>query len=713
MQGFLHDNLRAGRLPLWNPLVLCGTPYVGNPQTWPLYPFTFFLRFLDAPQFINATVAFHCWLAGLGTYLFLRRALSRSVVPAILGALVFAFGGQLVSKEQFPNMLQAAAYLPWALWMVHRLVRSHLWADALRLGVVLGLQLLAAHAQITLLTLYLATAYGLFLLVTQWRQDRCAPLPRLAGQIAVTGVVAGGLAAGQLLPTVELFQNAWRQRLSFRIVDRFYLPFNQLGNFVWPTRHGHPLQGNFTARGNFWETCCFVGGTAFLLALVGAWASLRERPLRFWAVALTVALLMALGGQTGRGAPAANGLYWLAYHLLPGFRSFHDPARCLVWCAFALAVLAAGGLDTLLTIPKVQKHKTLLSMLLAALCFVELTHFGRTIYPLASPELLRPPPATVEFVQAQPEFRAHQARFLAPDSARVWQRFTGHKSYRQGVADYQDLWASTLTPNLMMSYGLPDAYGYEPETRRDTQTIAGTTAQAFRPEAKPAQRAVAAIWAGFLGVLDVAALRVHPPEPTLPGLVPLMTARTLAPLGHPNDPARTYLSKNAQWQPRARVMTQFQTVATDADAQALLTRALLRPQTVDLSRTVVVTGRSPFPSAPGRSVAAGIVRDEPDLVTVRAANAAPAWLILADARHPGWSATVDGVSAPISSANLFLRAVALPTAGVHTVEFRDRPTSVRLGFYLTFLTLAVLSGVCAASATKVFRKARLKQEFSA
>jgi len=36
MSEFLRVNLRVGRLPLWNPLILCGTPYVGNPQTWPL-----------------------------------------------------------------------------------------------------------------------------------------------------------------------------------------------------------------------------------------------------------------------------------------------------------------------------------------------------------------------------------------------------------------------------------------------------------------------------------------------------------------------------------------------------------------------------------------------------------------------------------------------------------------------------------------------------
>ena len=53
MAGFLRDNLRAGRVPLWNPLIFCGTPYAGNPQAWPLYPVTALLP-LVSPSFSSA-----------------------------------------------------------------------------------------------------------------------------------------------------------------------------------------------------------------------------------------------------------------------------------------------------------------------------------------------------------------------------------------------------------------------------------------------------------------------------------------------------------------------------------------------------------------------------------------------------------------------------------------------------------------------------------
>ena len=64
----------------------------------------------------------------------------------------------------------------------------------------------------------------------------------------------------------------------------------------------------------------------------------------------------------------------------------------------------------------------------------------------------------------------------------------------------------------MMPYGLPDAYGYEPVTRRDAQEVLGAVNAAFRPNAPRPERAQAAAWAGLLGVRAVATDRVRPPE---------------------------------------------------------------------------------------------------------------------------------------------------------------------------------------------------------
>ena len=202
-------------------------------------------------------------------------------------------------------------------------------------------------------------------------------MPRLA----LAGLVAAGLSAGQVLPTLQLFHDGWRQDLSFRIVNRFYLPLNQSANWVLPTLHGHPIFGNFTARGNFWETCCYVGWLPFLAALAGAvlaWRRGGDPASASGPSCSCFGFLMALGG----GAGHAHGLYWLAYKVLPGFHSFHDPARCLLWAAFALAVLAAAGLDALLARSAGPSRWPRWCLLLA---FADLAVFGRTVYPAGRP----------------------------------------------------------------------------------------------------------------------------------------------------------------------------------------------------------------------------------------------------------------------------------------------------------------------------------------
>ena len=74
------------------------------------------------------------------------------------------------------------------------------------------------------------------------------------------------------------------------------------------------------------------------------------------------------------------------------------------------------------------------------------------------------------------------------------------------------------------------------------------------------------------------------------------------------------------------------------------------------------------PAAVGR---VEITSFEPERVTLETDAQEPSLLVLAEAWYPGWSATVDGASAPCIPANAWMRAVAVP-AGRHQVELRFR-----------------------------------------
>jgi hypothetical protein len=73
----------------------------------------------------------------------------------------------------------------------------------------------------------------------------------------------------------------------------------------------------------------------------------------------------------------------------------------------------------------------------------------------------------------------------------------------------------------------------------------------------------------------------------------------------------------------------------------------------------------------------------------RVATPEGAWLVYADAFHPGWRATVDGRDVPIAEANLAFKAVRLPR-GDHVVRFWFQPG---LSYYASY-ALAVFGTAC-------------------
>jgi hypothetical protein len=114
---------------------------------------------------------------------------------------------------------------------------------------------------------------------------------------------------------------------------------------------------------------------------------------------------------------------------------------------------------------------------------------------------------------------------------------------------------------------------------------------------------------------------------------------------------------------------------------------------VDVAGTVRLD-RTPEPApAPSGSPlpAPEFVKDDLDEVVLRTRAPAAAILVLADMAAPGWSVLVDDRPATLLTADLVLRAVAVP-AGEHTVTFRYRDPSVRAG-----LTLSVIGAILTLS----------------
>ncbi|MDW7991197.1 MAG: hypothetical protein RMK65_03445, partial [Anaerolineae bacterium] len=335
--------LRAGRLPLWNPYLFAGAPFLANSQAGVLYPLNWpFWLLLPAHWALHGSALFHLWLAGSGAYLYARRVLRLGRLGAWTAGVAFALGGHLSVQIEHINQLQALAWLPWALFLYDEAVfRSSDGAAAVKnpfplvggwLALVVALILLAGHTQSAFIVL---VGLGVNALI-----PRAGVSLRRRLAILTVGVGLGvALAAAQLVPTLELARESVRSGgLPFKERVSFSLSPVYLARALLPS-FGRPIEPENL------EYVGYIGVTGLLLVL---WALrlLLSRSLISSFPRSSAPLLLSLFGLF-LSLGLYNPVYLLLARFVPGFAHFRAPARWLVLWAFGAAVLAGVGVDEL------------------------------------------------------------------------------------------------------------------------------------------------------------------------------------------------------------------------------------------------------------------------------------------------------------------------------------------------------------------------------
>ncbi len=343
-------SLKDGDYPLWNPYLFAGMPTFGSLA---------YVRFLYPPSIILMPLQeqwgfapltwllAHLLFGGLG----MAWLLSRWRLPLVL----LIFGGvawMLLPKvvawgaHGHGSKLGAAMYLPWIIGWAWRILEGGGPRAVGMIGLLLGLQLLRGHVQITYYTLlavgFLSVWNGVWPLEAALRQ-------RVAVRWRRCGLVVVGLALGFLVGALLLLPVHGYAGISIRGQDTaggggvgldyatgWSLAPVELGTFVLPAVVGF---GKATYMGlmPFNDYPNYFGILLLVLALAGWWRG--ERSL---AVALGVMALLAMLVAFGRHG---FGLYEWLYATLPFFNKFRIPSMILILVGFAAIVMAARGID--------------------------------------------------------------------------------------------------------------------------------------------------------------------------------------------------------------------------------------------------------------------------------------------------------------------------------------------------------------------------------
>jgi len=277
---FAFAELRARRLPAWNPYLGAGAPLLANYQTAVFYPPNWLMLVLPGPLAMSWVALAHVLWAALGMWR-LAGALGLAPFGRGVSALSYALGGYLIARlGSFPTH-SAAAWLPWLLWLVHRALTRRTWRDAGALALAVGLLLLAGHAQTAWYGLLGAGAYAL------WRAlwaDRGTPWRLRARGLALAGLgvaLGAGIAAVQLVPTAEYLRQSDRAGgLDYAALTNLSYHPARLLTLWMPHFFGTPADGSVFTEGIFFEDAAYLGVIPLIAAgaALAAWLFKRKAP---------------------------------------------------------------------------------------------------------------------------------------------------------------------------------------------------------------------------------------------------------------------------------------------------------------------------------------------------------------------------------------------------------------------------------------------------
>jgi Bacterial membrane protein YfhO len=327
---------------LWNTNLGAGFPLVADGVSTPFYPIHWPLLILLPPTRALTGALFLGYLgSALATAAFARTlGLSRSA--AIVAGQAYAWCGFAVGHSVHVNVVAGLPFLPLSLLFLERARKGAAIRNATLAGVAWGLLCLGGHPQVALMAAVLGLAYGLLRL---WPCAATMPgLARPLGLIALFLLVGAGLSAVYYFPMAELAGQSVRPEggLTRAQAAAYSLPFPHLVTAVSPFFFHGAKAGGYWGAWNPAEMAFYVGLPTATMAGAALWLRPREPLVRFLAATGLVAFLLALGDAT-----PLHG--WV--HALPVFRSLRAPARHVLLLDFALAVLAALGLDALRAAP--------------------------------------------------------------------------------------------------------------------------------------------------------------------------------------------------------------------------------------------------------------------------------------------------------------------------------------------------------------------------
>ncbi len=686
------DSWKKGVIPLWNPYSFAGTGHAANYQTAIFSPLTllfFVLPFIDAWSLL---ILLQPLVAGLGMYLFLRERNSSARVGSFIGAVAFMFCGFMVGWMAYGTLGWSAAMLPWILFFISRYVSKHIWYAPILASLSIAASFVSGHFQISVYVLGLSLLYTIFISV---RYKRITD-----GFILLLYILFGlAIAAPQLLLTYHAYQQSVR---STSFIKGEVIPWNYIVSLFAPDFYGNPVTRN-DWFGHYAEWASYIGIIPLILALLSFAYKRTKEQLFFMCVAI---ITMILAYQS----PLSDLLFFLKIPAL----STSAASRILILTSFSLSFLSAVGWSHIQDI-WVSKNRKLFFIYSACILSIVLIIWGIVLglrpfdiekLSVAKRNLVLPTGLTLlSLILMVAGFMKSKMMksvvillilfgvvFDLYRFSSKWMPFESRSDIYPPVASLEYLRAhagpnrvfGNIGGEVASTFGISLIEGYDAmyQKRYGEFMQAASKKLPLPPERSVVQFDKNGVHRDtVLQLLGVKYIYHRKSDGQAVWAFPFWEYEKAGSMKQVYADDDYWIYEYTDAFPRAFLAGNY--VVKQSDRELL---SELFSDRVNLRDTVLLEEEPSVKPQEG-SASAEIVSYTPNRVEIKTTADSPKLLFLSDTYDSGWSARLDGVNPTrIFRADYDFRAVEVP-AGVHTVEFIYRPSSVLFGFWISIASL--------------------------
>lgn len=319
----LRSIIANKELPLWNPYLFSGMPFLADINFGVLAPINFLYFIFDPFTAHTFNVVIAIWLIGFFMFLFYQ-SLKLSFIPAIISAVIFMFSGSVFINTLNTAILNVVMWLPLIMWSLEIYLQKDVLWRGLLIASLCSLQLFSGHIQYTYYTWLFMVIYIV------WRTKPFSII-KLFKHVCIIFFPILLLSAIQIFPFLEFTQLSTRPQQNLSYAEQ--VSFVSFIRLIFPNFFGVLKDG--TSWGATADISGFIGIIPlFLIIFTFVFRKINSKVIFFF-ISSIVFLLMSLGSRSP--------IYLLAYYLLPFYARFRSPSSILILYSFCLSIVAGFG----------------------------------------------------------------------------------------------------------------------------------------------------------------------------------------------------------------------------------------------------------------------------------------------------------------------------------------------------------------------------------